>query len=139
MAITIKSNTRINSRTTVGRYGSAPTPPPPSSTFNFTFNQQYASANVTVSSIGGFTSTPSFTATSNVFTFNSTGSPTGSTTFSFTMTSGNITTTVTADLIQNGSTLEILFENIANGYTFVFTPITVSQNDTIEIRTYFAD
>ena len=107
--------------------------------FNFTFNQQYASAIVTVSSIGGFTSTPSFTPTSNTFTFNSIGTPIGSTTFSFTMTSGNITLTVTADLIQNGSTLEILSEYITNGHTFVFTPITVSQNDAIEIRTYFAD
>ena len=107
--------------------------------FNFTFNQQYASANVTVSSIGGFTSTPSFTPTSNAFTFNSTGSPTGTITFSFTMTSGNITTTLSAELIQNGSILETFFEDISNGHTFVFTPITVSQNDAIEIRTYFAD
>ena len=107
--------------------------------FNFTFNQQYASANVTVSSIGGFTSTPSFTPTSNAFTFNSIGTPIGTTTFSFTMTSGGITTTVAIELIQNGSTLQTFFEDVSSGNPFVFTPITVAPNDLIEIRTYFAD
>ena len=150
MSITIKSNTKINSRTTIGRYGSTPIPPsqtptptptqtPTSGTFSFTFNQEYASANITINSIGGFTSTPSFTPTSNAFTFNSTGSPTGTITFSFTSTSGGITSTLTAELIQNSVILETLSNDVSGGYTFVFTPIVVSQSDTIQIRTYFAD
>jgi hypothetical protein len=137
MSIIIKSNTKINSRTTVGRYGSAPIPPV--GTFSFTFNQEFASANITITSIDGFTSTPSFTPTSNAFTFNSTGSPLGTTTFSFTATAGGIGTTLTTDLIQNSVILETLFNDVSGGHTFNFTPIVVGVGDTIQIRTYFAD
>jgi hypothetical protein len=35
--------------------------------------------------------------------------------------------------------LETLSNDVSGGYTFVFTPIVVSQSDTIQIRTYFAD
>ena len=108
---------------------------PSTSTFNFTFNQEWVNPNVTVSSIGGFTSTPSFTPTSNAFTFNSTGTPTGTITFSFTMTSGNISANIQAELIQNSVLLESKNETITNGNTIVFTPILVSENDTIQIRT----
>ena len=111
---------------------------PSTSTFSFTFNQEYGSANVTINSIGGFTSTPSFTPTSNVFTFNSTGSPSGTITFSFIATD-IVTNTVVTELIQNSVILETLLGNTAGGYTFVFTPIVVSQSDTIQIRTYFSD
>jgi hypothetical protein len=107
-------------------------------TFNFIFNQQWASSDATVNSIGGFTSTPSFTPTSNAFTFNSIGSPTGTTTFSFTMTS-TVASTIYTDLIKNGVTLETLLFQIVDGYTFIFTPILVSQNDTIRIITYVSD
>jgi len=171
MSITIRGNTKINSKVSVGSYiqpsptptptitptntptptitpTNTPTPtitptptrtPQPAGTFSFTFNQEYASAIVTVTSIGGFTSTPSFTPTSNAFTFNSTGSPLGTTTFSFEATSGNIAITLTTDLIQNSVVVESLSDNIANGHTFIFSPIVVSQNDTIQIRTYFSD
>jgi len=111
---------------------------PPASSFDFTFNQQYGSPNATVNSIGGFTSTPSFTPTSNAFTFNSTGSPIGTITFSFTMTAPT-SINIGADLIQNGVPLETFTNNIGGGYTFVFTPILVSQNDTIQISTYAPD
>jgi hypothetical protein len=107
--------------------------------FNFTFNQEYPNPNITITSIDGFTSDPAFTPTSNAFTFNSTGSPTGTIAFSFTATSGNITTTVTTDLIQNGVLLETLSNDVSGGHTFDFTPIIVGIGDTIQIRTYFAD
>jgi hypothetical protein len=141
MSITIRGNTKINSRTRIGTLNAPPTPTPtptPSGTFSFTFNQQWAAVNATVSSIGGFTSTPSFTPTSNAFTFNSTGSPLGTTTFSFTMTA-NITATITAELIQNSVILETINNDVNGGHTFVFTPIVVSQSDTIQILTYAAD
>ena len=150
MSITIRGNTKINSRTTVGNYGITPIPPsqtptptptqtPTSGTFLFTFNQQYASSNLTIDSIGGFTSTPSFTPTTNAFTFNSTGSPLGTTTFSFTGTAGGLSTTLTNELTQNDVVIQSF--SVQNAFTFIvdFTPIVVSQSDTIQIRTYFAD
>jgi len=108
------------------------------STFNFIFNQEYASAIVTVTSIGGFTSTPSFTPTSNTFTFNSTGSPLGTTTFSYTATTP-VTITLTSELIQNDVVIQTLSEQFGIQRTFTFSPIIVGVGDVIQIRTYFAD
>jgi hypothetical protein len=107
--------------------------------FNFTFKQQYASPNVTITSIGGFTSDPAFTPTSNVFEFNSIGTPVGTVTFTFTATSGGITTILAADITQNGFFLQTQEADIASGYTFTFPPITAGVGDIIQIRTYFAD
>jgi hypothetical protein len=104
--------------------------------FNFEFNQQWASPNATVTDIGGFTSNPAFTPTSNAFIFNSFGTPLGLTTFSFTMNSNNFNTTIIAELIKNSVSLQTIGESITFGYTFIFTPISVLENDTIEILTY---
>jgi hypothetical protein len=50
-----------------------------------------------------------------------------------------VSANIGADLIQNGVLLETIINNIGGGYTFVFAPILVSQNDTIQILTYVPD
>jgi hypothetical protein len=111
----------------------ASTPVP---TFDFTFDQQNTSGPITISSISGFTSTPAFTSTTGVFTFSSKGSPVGTTIFSFVANTG-VSLTLASDLFKNGVPQEILAFSIGPA-TFTFTPITVSQNDTILITTYDA-
>ena len=112
---------------------------PPASSFNFIFSQDWAASQATVTNIGGFTSTPAFTPTSNAFTFNSTGTPIGTITFSFTMIS-TVAASIFTDLIQNGTTVQFLADSIDGpGGTLVFTPIIVALNDTIQIRAYPPD
>jgi len=106
--------------------------------FNFIFNQEYGSSNLTIISIDGFTSNPSFTPTSNAFTFNSKGSPIGTTTFSYTATSP-VAITLTNELIQNDVVIQSISEQISIQRTFTFSPIIVGVGDIIQIRTYFAD
>jgi hypothetical protein len=105
--------------------------------FNFIFSQQWAASQATVTNIGGFTSMPTFTPTSNAFTFNSKGIPTGTISFSFTMIS-TVATDIFTDLIQNEVTIQTLSGGIGGqlGNTFVFTTIIVAPNDIIQIRTY---
>ena len=112
----------------------ASTPVP---TFNFTFDQQNISGPTTISSISGFTSTPAFTSTTGVFTFSSKGSPVGTTTFSFVANAG-VSVNLSSDLYKNGALQQSLFNSLGPA-TFTFSPITVSQNDTILITTYNAD
>jgi hypothetical protein len=106
--------------------------------FNFIFNQQYGYANLTIISIDGFTSNPSFTPTSNAFIFNSKGSPIGTITFSYTATSP-VAITLTSELTQNDVVIQSFSEQIIIQRTFTFSPIIVGVGDTIQIRTYFAD
>ena len=108
----------------------------PVPTFNFTFDQQNVGGPITISSISGFTSTPAFTSRSGVFTFSSKGSPVGTTTFSFVANAG-VSITLSSDLYKNGALQQTLSLSIGPT-TFTFTPITVSQNDTILITTYDA-
>ena len=139
MAIQIGNQGTITASTSI-TVDSAKQSPPPASSFNFIFNQVWASSNATITSISGFTSTPAFTPTSNAFTFNSTGTPTGTITFSFRMISG-VAAGVAADLLQNGELLETLTFDPGGefGYTPVFLPIVVATNDTILISTYIND
>jgi hypothetical protein len=106
----------------------------PVPTFNFTFDQQNTSG-ITISSISGFTSTPAFTSRSGVFTFSSKGSPVGTTTFSF--VANAVALTLSSDLYKNGALQQTLAYSLGPA-TFTFSPITVSQNDTILITTYDA-
>jgi hypothetical protein len=113
----------------------ASTPVP---TFNFIFNQQNETGGTTtISSISGFTSTPAFTSISGLFTFNSTGTPAGLITFRFVASITN-QTFLSADLSVNEGLPEQLGLSVLGPTIFAFTPITVSQNDTVEIRTYDA-
>jgi hypothetical protein len=109
----------------------------PVSTFNFTFNQQNESGPITISSISGFTSTPAFTSTTGVFPFSSKGSPVGPIIFRFVANAG-VSLTLSSDLSKNGVLQQSLANSIGVPVTFTFTPITVSQNDTILITTYDA-
>jgi hypothetical protein len=159
MSITIKSNIKINSKTRIGTLNVPPTPTPtptqtitptptptptitptitPSNTFYFNFSQTWNEPSATVSSIGGFTSTPPFTPTSGSFGFSSIGSPIGSIRFSFFM-SAPISATIGADLIINGITYYSIVQNIDGGAGFEYPPVTISVNDTVAIQTYVPD
>jgi hypothetical protein len=107
--------------------------------FNFEFDQQWAFAGATVTSISGFTSTPAFTPTSNAFGFFSKGSPIGLITFSFTMTSNGITATIQSNMYVNGYIIDGVSNQISAGATFTYPPITVSSGDTVYINTFIAD
>lgn len=109
----------------------------PVPTFNFTFDQQTPGGPTTISSVSGFTSTPAFTSRSGVFTFSSKGSPVGSITFRF-VASASTGLTLSSDLYKNGVLQQTLANSIGAPTTFTFSPITVSQNDTILITTYEA-
>jgi hypothetical protein len=108
-------------------------------TFNFTFDQQWAFAGATVTSISGFTSTPAFTSTSNAFTFNSTGSPIGIITFSFTMTSNGIATDIQSNMYVNEDIIGGVSNQIEFGATLTYPPISVSAGDTVYINTFIGD
>ena len=108
-------------------------------TFNFTFDQQFPSPTLTVNSISGFTSTPAFTTTSNVFTFNSKGSPLGSTTFGFNASNNNLSIYLQAELYKNGifQISDTFLIASPTQCTFI-SPINVSGNDTILINLFYA-
>ena len=109
------------------------------STFNFTFDQQYSSPILTINSISGFTSTPAFTPTTDVFTFNSKGSPIGSTTFGFNASNNNLSIYLISELYKNGilQASETFLIASPTQCTFV-SPINVSGNDTILINLFYA-
>jgi len=108
-------------------------------TFNFEFAQQWAAPNATVTSISGFTSTPAFTPTSNAFGFFSNGSPIGLITFSFTMTSNGIYADLQSNMYVNENIIDGVSNEISNGATFTYPPISVSAGDTVYINTFIGD
>jgi len=108
--------------------------------FNFIFNQTQNDPEITIQSIGIFTSTPAFTPTSAAFLFNSTGISYSPTTFNFTVSRpGFIATGQYFELYKNN----IFLQSISVSYGFVeiqtvtFNPITVSTNDSILIYGYY--
>ena len=108
--------------------------------FNFTFDQQANDTNITIQSIGGFTSNPPFTRKSGSFTFNSQG--TGSNALIINITgSCPIATGQNCDLYKNEILQQGLFLGFSVGPTqsIAFNSIPVSANDTIRITGYFPD
>jgi hypothetical protein len=108
--------------------------------FNFTFNQTFGDTAITIQSIGGFTSTPTFTPTVSPFIFNSTGTSYNPVTFDFTVSRpGFIATGQTFELYQNNILLQTKF--VSYGFveiqTVTYDPITVSINDSILILGYY--
>jgi hypothetical protein len=130
----------INGGMNIGSGGILISAPSPLISFNFTFNQTFGDTQVTVQSIGIFTSTPAFTSTVSPFLFNSTGTSANPVTFNFIVSRpGFIATGQTFDLYKN----DILLQSIPVPYGFVeiqtvtYNPITVSANDSILILGYY--
>jgi len=49
------------------------------------------------------------------------------------------TSTIGADLIINGVTVQTIVQNVAGGASFVYSPVTISGNDGVTIQTYVPD
>lgn len=119
---------------------SAPSIPPVN--FNFTFDQAFTDPQITIQSIGGFTSNPPFTAKSGSFIFNSQGTSNNPITFNVTASRpGLIAVGQNFDLYKNGILLESLFVGFGFAVTqsFAYNPTTVSTNDSMSIYGYYPE